>query len=409
METLKVLSLFSGIGAFEKALENLNINYELIGFSEINKHAIESYCAIHNVDKSLNLGDISNVDLSNLSDDLGLVVGGSPCQDFSTSGRQKGSIWTCLDCNEEFNPLFVNYENRNACPKCKSEKLEKTRSSLIIEYLRTVRETKPKYFIYENVKGILGKRFKEGFDLFIEELNEYGYDTYYKVLNSKDFGIPQNRQRVFVIGIRKDLKQDFVFPKEQELKVFLKDFLEEEVEDKYYINSSRTEPLINMLLETESVKLGLNPCDASIKKPKIIDVANCIVARNNSGIQTYQSMGNAILEKNKIIVLGNTNKSNHNATRVLSKEGISCTVMHNNGKVVQILDQKYVDGEYEYRVRKLTPTETFLLMGFEKSDIDKCIKSKVSNTQLYLQAGNSIVVDVLEALMTELIPNEYYK
>lgn len=180
-----------------------------------------------------------------------MICGGSPCQDFSVAGRQVGTKWTCADCGHEYNPLTVHFSKRNKCPICGSENLEKTRSSLLVEWLRVIRANKPNWGIYENVKNIVGKQFKETFDIFIEELHEYGYNTYYKVLNAKDFGIPQNRERVYLIIIKKELDNGkFVFPAGFESDIKLKDMLEDDVDDKYYIDTQKAKELIQDLVQS---------------------------------------------------------------------------------------------------------------------------------------------------------------
>lgn len=173
------------------------------------------------------------------------------CQDFSVAGKQAGSRWKCNDCGTEYNPLTVHYSERHQCPNCHSENLDKTRSSLLVEWLRIIRANKPKFGIYENVKNIVGKKFKETFDMFIEELHEYGYNTYWKVLNAKDYGIPQNRERIYLIIIQKELDNGlFEFPKPFDNGKRLKDILEDEVDEKYYVNTQKAQNLIQELLES---------------------------------------------------------------------------------------------------------------------------------------------------------------
>ena len=207
---LKVLSLFSGIGAFEKALENLGINFELVGFSEIDKYASASYCAVHGVSADKNLGDITKIDESKLPKDIDLITYGFPCQDISLAGKQKG--------------LF-------------NEDGTRTRSGLFFEALRLIEGTKPKFAIAENVKNLTGTRFKEQFETVLQSLEKAGYNNYWAVLNAKDFGIPQNRERVFIISVRSDIDNGYEFPEKQELKLCLKDLLEEKVDEKYYITN----------------------------------------------------------------------------------------------------------------------------------------------------------------------------
>ena len=209
---MKVLSLFSGIGAFEKALDRLNIDYELVAFSEIDKYATKSYCAIHGVDESMNLGDITKVDENSLPKDIDLITYGFPCQDISLAGKQKG--------------LFNNDGTQ-------------TRSGLFFEALRIIEATKPKIAIAENVKNLTGKKFKEQFELVLKSLEEAGYSNYWKVLNAKDYGIPQNRERVFIISIRKDVDKGYEFPEPFPLQLRLKDMLEDKVDEKYYLSDEQ--------------------------------------------------------------------------------------------------------------------------------------------------------------------------
>ena len=209
---MKVLSLFSGIGAFEKALDRLNIDYELVAFSEIDKYATKSYCAIHGVDESMNLGDITKVDENSLPKDIDLITYGFPCQDISLAGKQKG--------------LFNNDGTQ-------------TRSGLFFEALRIIEATKPKIAIAENVKNLTGKKFKEQFELVLKSLEEAGYSNYWKVLNAKDYGIPQNRERVFIISIRRDIDKGYEFPEPFPLQLRLKDMLEDKVDEKYYLSDEQ--------------------------------------------------------------------------------------------------------------------------------------------------------------------------
>ena len=160
---MKVLSLFSGIGAFEKALDNLGISYELVGYCEIDKYASASYSAIHNISETMNLGDITKVDEKTLPKDIDLLTYGFPCQDISLSGKMKGLL-QCAECNTS-NEIPENYVQRLKdgekfyCEKCGAE-LKQTRSGLFFEALRTIEEAQPRVAIAENVRNLTSKKFK---------------------------------------------------------------------------------------------------------------------------------------------------------------------------------------------------------------------------------------------------------
>lgn len=173
------------------------------------------------------------------------------CTDFSVAGNQEGSMWKCKDCEHEYNPITVHYSERKRCPKCGGTNLEKTRSSLLVEALRVLEANKPDWGIFENVKNITGAQFKDTFQMFLWELSEYGYNSYYQVLNAKDYGVPQNRERVFVIFIKKELDNGkFVFPKGFDNGLRIKDILLDSVDEKYYINTPQAQKLIDDLVES---------------------------------------------------------------------------------------------------------------------------------------------------------------
>lgn len=206
-------------------------------FCEIDPYACISYWAIHNVDRSYNLGDVCNIE-ERCMPKFNMICGGSPCQDFSIVGEQAGSVWTCKKCGYTYNPITVHFCKRDTCPVCESYDLDKTRSSLLVEYLRLVRIGRPDFGIYENVRGIIGKKFRETFDLFLAELQEYGYHVYWQVLNAKDYGVPQSRERVYIVFVKQDLDcGSFTFPAPFACDVRLTDLLECEVDQKYFLNT----------------------------------------------------------------------------------------------------------------------------------------------------------------------------
>lgn len=220
---MKLLSLFSGIGAFEVALNRLGVDYELVNYCEIDKYASKSYSAIHGVSEDKNLWDVTKVDPSTLPSDIDLITYGFPCQDISVAGKQKG---------------FVD------------ENGERTRSGLFFEALRIIEGCKPRYAIAENVKNLAGKKFAKEFEIVLGSLEEAGYNNYYKVLNATDYGVAQNRERVFIVSIRKDIDDgSFKFPEPIELTKTMRDYLEPVVDEKYYMDNEKTKALIQRLEE----------------------------------------------------------------------------------------------------------------------------------------------------------------
>ena len=302
---IKLLSLFSGIGAFEKALENIGIDYELVNYCEIDKFASKSYSLIHNVDESKNLKDVTKVDTSTLPNDIDLITYGFPCQDISIAGGQKGF---------------------------KDEKGNTTRSGLFFEALRIIEGAKPKVAIAENIKAFTGKKFKSEFKTVLDSLNAAGYNLYWKVLNAKNYDVPQNRERVFIVSVRKDIDNfQFRFPAPKMLYRKIESLLEKNVSDYYDV----TQPSMLKRLEQGRLKIIKNHC-------------NTITTRQD------RCPNAGVIDKGA--------------------------------------------GKYRY----LTEKECFRLMGFDSEDCDLLKQNGISITQIYKQAGNSIVVDVLEELLNSI-------
>ena len=453
-----------------------------MNFCEFDKYATSSYCAIHNEDGSKNLGDITKVDETKL-EPFNMICGGSPCQDFSVAGKQKGSVWTCKDCGHEYNPLTVHWSERDKCPCCGSNNIEKTRSSLLVEYLRVIRANKPNFGMYENVKNIVGKQFKDTFKMFTDELNEYGYNVYWKVLNAKDYGIPQNRERVYLIFIKKELDNGkFTYPEPFDNGMRLKDILEENVDEKFYISEDKVQrfltnlnnedallydacqvkregksreyndfcptltardykdprlvndnvvkqigtiskcegnwknPQVGRIYSTDGCSPTLNTCGGGSHEPKIVQLGNV----NPSG----KGMNGNVFDENGLAPTLTTNKGEGNkiAIRQATKKGyIECELggvadlsypesktrrgrVQENGQIcptITATETGVCRIESPIRIRKLTPKECFRLMGFSDENFEAA-ERMVSNSQLYKQAGNFIVVDVLYYILVEL-------
>lgn len=225
---IRLLSLFSGIGAFESALRRGGYQFETVNYCEIDPYAAKAYSQIHDIPEEKNLHDVREVNPL-LLDNINLVTYGFPCQDISVAGKQKGF---------EYNG-------------------ERTRSGLFFEALRIIEFLQPEYAICENVKALTSKKFTAEFQTVLSGLSEAGYNNYWEVLNAKDYGIPQNRERIFIISIRKDIDTGtFRFPEKQELKLRVKDMLEPEVDEKFYINSDRAKKLIEKITANPEIVGG---------------------------------------------------------------------------------------------------------------------------------------------------------
>lgn len=445
MLSLKVLSLFSGIGAFELALKRIGVNVELVGFSEIDKYAVKSYCSVHGVSEDLNLGDISKIDLAKLKEigDIDLITHGSPCQDFSIAGRLAGG-----------------------------DKGSGTRSSLMWCTVDIVEAVRPKYVVWENVKNLLSSKNRHNFDGYLEIMDKLGYNSYYKVLNSKHYGIPQNRERVFTVSIRKDIGEGYEFPEEIELTKKLKDVLEERVDEKYYLSDKLIAGLIanterqrakgngftfettdgDCVAKTVTTRVGacrsgdnyiqvvgkldikghdcvkrvysgegiaptLTDMQGGNRQPKVLINEPVIAAsrgRNpdkpgdrTPGIPTEQRLeinkqgiSNTIttVQKDNYVIepclkIKEATKAGYKEAYAGDGVNISGRMKYQRGNVQKEMTQTLMANGSErgvvtpdMRIRKLTPRECWRLMGFGDEDFDKAKAVPTSDTQLYKQA-----------------------
>lgn len=342
---LKVATVCTGIGAPEKALKMLGIPYELAFFSEIDKAAIRSYCAIHKESESKNFGDLKNVEHVPLPKDIDLIIGGTPCQDFSLAGKGAGG-----------------------------EEGSGTRSSLMWYYIKLISMYKPKVVIWENVAGVLAYTHLRNYQKFTHTLNALGYDLNAKLVNAKYFNIPQNRVRIFVVATRKDLKVEYEFPYGYDSGIRIKHVLQDKVGDRYFTK------------RIEKTEMYPQPCYWE---------------------STHRIMKIGCLHNNKY-------RQDNN---ILSIHGISECLMaqQDRSKGPKIYDTRFT----EKRIRRFTERESFRLMGFTDEDYfrsryryvkhgkRKIPETYVSETDIYKQAGNSIVVHVMAALLGELYGIEW--
>ena len=339
--------------------------YKLLiaAYCEIDKYASKAYSAIHGVPEALNLGDITKVNPHRLVP-YNVLAGGSPCQDFSiANGNSEGSLWTC-SCGYKYNPLTVHYSERKYCPCCHSENIEKTRSSLLIHYLDVLRNTMPLVAFYENVKNLVSKKFKDSFDMFVSEVEEYGYNVYFQVLNGKDYGIPQNRERVIMLAIRKDIDNGkFKFPEPFTGGKTFNDLLDDC--DYLFENTDET------IVIDDKIMPGVK---RNIERDKHLIVAS------DKGIYRIPC----------------TKSFQDNAVGLK----YSPTIAASNHSTI-VLQKTQVDGIDRYYFKKLRPHEAMRFMGFADEDYIKA-SSVVSDSQIYKQSGNSIITDVIYAVFKEL-------
>ena len=384
MQKIKVIELFAGVGSQAMALRNIGIDYEVIGISEIDKFAFKSYEAIHG--KTCNFGDITKINKLPYCD---LLTYSFPCQDLSVAGHQKGIS-------------------------------KDTRSGLLLEVERLLLKAKengtlPKYLLLENVKNLVGKKFIKDFERWLSFLNNLGYYSNWEVLNAKDYGIPQNRERVFVVSSLENMH--YKFPKPVELKSKMKDLLEEKVDDKYYLS----EKLLKCFSDTKNRNGFTRGEKFNPRKLENCNTAFAITTR-----------AGARATDNYIIQLGNLKNTesfggNPQTGRVYSPDGISpcLNTMQGGGLEPKILQKahgfnkggikenivpaltksSWQENNFlsdNMRIRKLTPLECWRLMGFRDMDYYAAKSVGISDAQLYKQAGNSIVVTVLEAIFRNL-------
>lgn len=455
MSILKVFTAFSGYDSQCMALDRLGINYELVGWSEIDRYAIIAHNAVYPQWSDRNLGDICKIDWNDIPD-FELFTYSFPCTDISSAGQQRGL-----------------------------EEGSGTRSSLLWECKKAIETKKPKYLLMENVKALTSSKFLPYLHKWMSYLDGLGYSSYAKVLNAKDFGVPQNRERLFVVSILGG--GGYSFPKPFELKLRLKDVLEEDVDERYYLSDKLIDYVFsnggieNNIKGAVGVQNGDEPalCITAnyYKTPRqgnyLLSPITCAMRGRNpdnpsdrtAGMPTKQSVevggdvANCIttVQKNslvvvpKIIQVANISEgkgfSNPQTGRIYSLEGLCPTLntMQGGGREPKILESHesssvfhkgYAlnegDGLYlhnsnsfdngplngisrtlkatkfdagvvqNYHIRKLTPRECFRLMGVSESDIDKIQNTGISKTQQYKMAGNSIVVDVLYHIFRKL-------
>ena len=348
MQKIKIIELFAGVGSQAMALRNIGLDYEVVGISEIDKFAIKSYEAIHG--KVHNFGDISKIEELPYCD---LLTYSFPCTDLSIAGEQKGIS-------------------------------KGTRSGLLLEVERLLLKAKengtlPKYLLLENVKNLVGQKFIKDFERWLSFLNSLGYYSNWEVLNAKDYGIPQNRERVFVVSSLENIH--YVFPRKQDLKIKMKDLLEEHVPEKYYLSEKYLKNFSDMTNRNGFIRgEKFNP-----QKSEDCNIAFTITTKSGE-----RPTDNFIIQKS------------HGFNKGGIKENIVPTMTSSSWQENNFLKE-------ENKIRKLTPLEVWRLMGFSDTDFYVAKSAGISDAQLYKQAGNSIVVTVPEAIFRQLFLKKHNK
>lgn len=308
---IKVFDAFTGYGGASWGLKKAKIPFEVVGYSEIDKFAIKLYELNHKGVK--NFGDITKINPKKLPD-FDFFTGGFPCQTFSSIGKGEG----------ELDP----------------------RGTLFYDIIRICEVKKPTFILLENVKGLTTNSHRPTFEKILSELKRIGYNVQYEILNSKDYGIPQNRERVWIFATLKKILKDWSFiPNKEKLKKHFKDFLEKEVDEKYYLNEKQIERLIELT--------GVN---FDVKEPLCFDRYN----------------------------------------KIIRKDGICMTITEPHHNIMRVVEPKE---NGEFRVRKMTPTEHYRFMGFADDEIDL---DGFSYSQLCKCAGNGWDVNLVSKIMKKI-------
>ena len=376
---MKFLDLFAGIGGFRLGMESAG--HECIGFCEIDKFARESYKAIHNTEGEIELHDITQV-----SDEfirgigsVDIICGGFPCQAFSIAGNRRG--------------------------------FEDTRGTLFFEIARFASILKPKYLFLENVKGLLNHQKGDTFETMLRILDELGYNVEWQVLNSKNFGVPQNRERVFIIGHLRGERTRRVFPISGKNE-------QSDTESKIKIIGNTKSPdstgvgIRSLVYDSEGLMATLTATDYKGPKQVAIPVLTPERVNKRQNGRRFKTNGEPMFtltaqDQHGILLQDKKLKIREATTKGYAEAGVgdSVNIANINSKTKRgrvgnqiantllASEQQGVVGS-DYRIRRLTPRECWRLQGFPDSAFDKA-QAVTSNSQLYKQAGNSVTVNVI--------------
>ena len=355
---IRVFTTFSGYDSQMLALRRLarhtenQLEFDLVGWSEIDKSAIKAHDVLFPEYADRNFGDITRISWADVPD-FDFLTYSSPCQDFSIAGMQKGG-----------------------------EQGSGTRSSLLWEIEHAIAAKRPKWLLMENVDALTSQKFRPLLNKWLNKLSSFGYTNHVRILNAKNYGVPQSRKRVFVLSILGDGYQTYNWPRPFKLTRRLRDVLETDVDESYYL----TEKQLGYF--TAKNNRDVNHYNF---RPKTHDsqIANCLTTPIGWG----NPSDNYIDER--VDTLGSYGPKRHCNSMVVGNGGISPTVLHNHNQVTATM-------EHQNRIRKLTPREFYRLMDVDDCDIDKILAAMPGKTMHYRLAGNSIVVAVLFHIFRKL-------
>jgi len=441
--TLKIFTAFAGVGSPEMALGNINMDYEVVGISEVDRHALIAYDAIHN-DQSIYVPTKSKEEMveefkiKNISYNFSTGVSEIPKSEqdirkiYEAHIRSKnyGDI-RLLDETKlpNFDLFSYSYPCKDISVAGLGKGLEKssgTQSSLLWECEKIVKCKKPRYLLMENVKNLVSNNHHSEFYAWQKILKDLGYNNYWKVLNGKNFGVPQNRERVIMVSIKKEFEiKKFIMPTAiKNNTILLKDILEcpENVAENMFVDPKNYENLLQDLPH-QDISYCIDACywkgstmDLFLNKSRrqLVQIGSLQKKQNESNNRIYSSEGLApclnsmnggdrqpkILEEVRPILTPDRTNKRQNGRRVKENNdpSFTLTVQDRHGIVIK--------EDSSFRIRKLTPLECWRLMGYKDEHFYKAKKAGLSNTKLYERAGRGIVVPMLEEVFKILFFGE---
>lgn len=375
--TVRIGTVFSGIGAIEHAFQRLKLKHQIVFAGDIDLNCKKSYFANYEIDEKNWFNDVREFDATRYKGRVDFLVGGAPCQAFSMVGKRLG--------------------------------FEDARGTLFYEFARIIKETEPKVFLFENVKGLLNHDGGRTWHVIHDIFEELGYDVHFRVLNSRDYGIPQNRERLYCMGFKR--KTDFRFPAPIELEYRMYDFLEDYVDTKYFLREKGIKFVTSRKNREKSYTQVNGDIALCQKRNQQFNWHGDFVYHPVAGEEAIEEEFDDFVfdvkdveekyylsEKVASYVLAGGTKNFKTSTK--TDLDVARPLLQTMHKMHRAGVDNYVT--HKGRIRKLTPRECLRLMGFKDS-----FKIVVSDTSMYQESGNSIVVDVLIAILKQLDITRY--